>query len=90
MLLYLIVLSASSFHKHVLLLALGGWGGGDHGSNDGKMYAATRSLIVENKKIYAEIFHRCFFPFNAVGGNRYPYPRISLSVPLNSQPSWAK
>ena len=53
MLIYLIVLSASYFHKDVLLLAVGGWG--DHGSNDGKMYAATRSLIVENNKIYAEI-----------------------------------
>ena len=58
MLIYLIVLSASYFHKDVLLLAVGGRG--DHGSNDGKMYAATRSLIVENNKIYAEIFHSCF------------------------------
>ena len=34
-----------------------GGGGGDHGSNDGKMYAGTRALILEEeKKIYAAIF----------------------------------
>ena len=31
------------------------WGEADHGSNDGKMYAATRPLIVENKIIYSKI-----------------------------------